>query len=90
MIQDKLLFICGIIFLITLIPQLLKIHKYKSTKDFSWITTASTFVILLVQSIIFYTIDLYFSAFTMILTGLCWGYILVAKIKWDKIDNKRN
>lgn len=81
MIQDILLTICGILLSTSLLPQIIKIIKTKSAKDFSFFTALITSNILSFQAMIFITLELFFSAIMLFITAGAWYIILYYKIK---------
>lgn len=79
--QDYVIAIVGLLFSYSLIPQIIKIFKDpKLVSGFSWQTVVITTVGLLILSICMFTLTCYLSAFTNLITCLCWAIILVEKI----------
>jgi len=80
--QDFVIGGSSVIFSIALIPQIY--YGFKKKKGFVTVATSlPTFIGLMVVSITFFTLSLYFSSITSFIIGTLWLILLIQRLKYE-------
>lgn len=87
-IQDTIMGITSIIFVISLFMQILKILKTKDTSSFSYFLTIGNTLALVILCVCMFSLELYLSATVLTLQCILWGIVSVLKLKYDWLGIK--
>ncbi|MHA1111333.1 MAG: hypothetical protein ACTSRE_09540 [Promethearchaeota archaeon] len=82
--QDIVLALVNLGFVITLIPQVVKVIKTKSAGDFAWTSTIFYWIGLYAIGGIFLTLEFYLTSIPYFITGTLWGIIVILKKRYNK------
>lgn len=81
--QDIVLSAVGVIFVISLLPQV--IHGFKEkVGPIKYLTSVPTFLALYVTAATYLSLHLYFSALTVFLTGTAWLILCIQRALYHK------
>lgn len=81
--QDIVLSMVGVIFVVSLLPQV--IHGFKDkVGPIKHLTSVPTFLALVVTAVTYFSLHLYFSATTVFLTGVVWLVLCIQRVLYHK------
>jgi uncharacterized protein with PQ loop repeat len=89
LIEDLVMGLSSIIFLIGLWIQINKILKTKDTSSFSYFLAGGNTLALLLYCVCMYSLELYFSAITLNIQFIMWGVVLYLKYRYEHLTNNR-
>ena len=79
--QDFVISIVGVILTIALVPQ--AYNGFKLKKGFVTIATSlPTFISLYIMAIMYYTLQLYYSAFVTVISGILWTILFIQRMMY--------
>lgn len=88
LIQDTIMGLTSIIFVVSLSMQILKILKTKDTSSFSYFLTIGNTLALVILCACMFSLELYLSATVLTLQCILWGTVSVLKVKYDWLGKK--
>lgn len=88
LIQDTIMGITSIIFVVSLFMQVLKILDTKDTSSLSYYLTFGNTLALSVLCICMFSLELYFSASVLTLQCILWGVVSFLKLKYERWDKQ--
>ncbi len=81
--QDIVISLVNVVFIIALIPQIY--NGFKLKKGFVIIATSvPTFIGLYVMAMAFYTLQLYYSSFVTVISGILWTILFIQRLIYKK------
>ena len=83
-IQDTIMGLTSIIFVVSLFIQFIKVLKTKNTTSFSYYLTFGNSIALAIMCACMFSVGLHFSASVLVLQGLLWLSIGILKIKYER------
>ncbi len=88
LIQDTIMGITSIIFVVSLFMQVLKILKTKDTSSLSYYLAFGNTLALSILCICMFSLDLFFSASVLTIQCILWGWVSYLKTKYEWWDKK--
>lgn len=82
-IQDTIMGITSIIFVVSLFMQILKILKKKDTSSFSYFLTFGNTLALVILCACMFSLELYLSATVLTIQCILWGVVSFLKLKYE-------
>ena len=82
-LEDKIMGITSIIFVVSLFMQVIKILKTKDTKSLSYILAFGNTFALAILCVCMFSLKLYFSATVLTVQFILWGVVAWLKVKYE-------
>jgi hypothetical protein len=84
LIEDLIMGVSSIIFLVGLWIQIKKILRTKDTSSFSYVLAGGNTLALLLYCVCMYSLELYFSAITLNIQFVMWGIVCFLKYWYER------